>query len=383
MASRRPRRSGARSSGMSRDEISEELALLSDRDSMSDLGESDGAWERDDVESSCYSDTDTDSDSDSDHTDSIARIVIPERGEERGEEGGEEDDSEWFETSAALFPPMDNVVQAASTSAVQPPPVDMYEIPITGAVQPAQSDMYQTHSPSQPWLPGSPGMYQTAKTDLEFQPVPVVDMFQTAKTELQFPPVDFYETAYNLPMPSQQITPVKFVANYVSPPDSIIADLDRDLVNLGSSTRIVVDSPEVIPPTPEALPVRDPLLGPISRAQTSTARSLFQREETVSPDLFEDDIVPITQSPTRPLDFSGIQVPHTPPMVLGRKRKTAPVGGWRNQYSDDASQQVASDDASQQVASDDQQVASSSGISKRGRPSKRRGAGRAQSVGGK
>ena len=377
---------------MSRDEISEELALLSDRDSMSDLGESDGAWERDDVESSCYSDTDTDSDSD--HTDSIARIVIPERGEERGEEGGEEDDSEWFETSAALFPPMDNVVQAASTSAVQPPPVDMYEIPITGAVQPAQSDMYQTHSPSQPWLPGSPGMYQTAKTDLEFQPVPVVDMFQTAKTELQFPPVDFYETAYNLPMPSQQITPVKFVANYVSPPDSIFADLDRDLVNLGSSTRIVADSPDFIPPTPEALPVRDPLLGPISRAQTSTARSLFQREETVSPDLFSDDhddiadyhddIVPFTPSPTSPcgsnravegehvqqiggIDFLGIPVPPTPPMELGRKKKRTPIGGWKNQYSDDASQQVAS----------------SSGFSKRGRHSKRHGGGRAHSVGGK
>ena len=258
----------------------------------------------------------------------------------------------------------------------------MYQTPSPSTgVQPVPFDMYQTHSPSQPWLPGSPGMYQTAKTDLEFQPVPVVDMFQTAKTELQFPPVDFYETAYNLPMPSQQITPVKFVGNYVSPPDSIFADLDRDLVNLGSSTRIVADSPDFIPPTPEALPVRDPLLGPISRAQTSTACSLFQREETVSPDLFEDDqddighdIVPFTPSPTRPLDFSGIHVPPTPPMVLGRKRKTTPIRGWRNQYSDDASQQVASDD---------QQVASSSGISKRGRPSKRRGAGRAQSVGGK
>ena len=266
-----------------------------------------------------------------------------------------------------------------------------------------------------PVFPSMANVLQTARTDV-VQPASV-DLYQTARTDVFQPSsVDLYQTARDLPFlsPGQQITPVLSVTDYISPVGSTITELepsssglDSDLLTLAASTGdsiidhspIVQQSqPDVIPSTPGASPTKAPISGedpplpardhsptpePISRAQTSTARSLFQRHPG-SPDLFEDedDIIPLSPSPVRPcgskrkaegervqqpadisgVDFSSISVPTTP-MILGRKKNKTPVRGWSNQYSD----------RPEQVA------ASSENTSRRGRPTKRRG--RAHSLG--
>ena len=142
MTYRRPTRSG-----MSTEEIVDQLELLNERNSISYLEDSDGGWEEDDLEYSSYGDegvSTDESDSDDDVSDheyhsnsaNVPQVEIPE---------GDQEDSELYQTAEALvFPSMANVLQTARTDVVQPASVDLYQTARTDVFQPSSVDLYQT-----------------------------------------------------------------------------------------------------------------------------------------------------------------------------------------------------------------------------------------------
>ena len=125
MTSRRPTRSG-----MSTEEIANQLELLNERNSISDLEDSDEGWEEDDLEYSSYGDegvSTDESDSDDDVSDheyhsnsaNVPQVEIPE---------GDQEDSELYQTAeAVMFPSRDNLFQTARTDVFQPASVDLFQ----------------------------------------------------------------------------------------------------------------------------------------------------------------------------------------------------------------------------------------------------------------